>query len=282
MIQLNKADISELVTRVLEEDVGSGDLTAALVPGSAIVDGRVVARETMVLAGQPFVDAVFDRLDPSISIDWRAEDGDEVAAGEALFSIRGPARAILTGERAALNILQTLCATATTTAAYVRAVEGTGCRILDTRKTLPGLRAAQKYAVRAGGGTNHRFGLYDAVLIKENHILAAGSIAAAVRQSRELHAGIAVETEVETLDELDAALDAGVERVLLDNFSNADLRRAVSINAERGAGRAELEASGNVELDTVRGIAETGVDFISIGALTKHVRAIDLSMRFDG
>ena len=276
----SESDIESLISRMLAEDVGSGDVTAALIDAATELAATVITREPMTLAGRPYAAAVFARVDSAINVDWQAQDGDELAAGAILFRLSGPARAILTAERTALNLLQTLSSTATITAQYVRAVAGTGCRVLDTRKTLPGLRDAQKYAVRCGGGHNHRMGLYDAVLIKENHIHSAGSIAAAVRRSRNLHPTLPIEVEVESLDELDTALDAGVDRVLLDNFSENELAAAVATNRQHRT-PAELEASGNVELDTIAAIAATGVDYISVGALTKHVRAIDLSMRFD-
>lgn len=279
MERATREDVDALVARVLAEDLGNGDVTAALVAADARLSAGIITREAMVLAGRDYAQAVFHALDPAIAVDWQHDDGDAIAAGEPLCDVEGPARPILTGERAALNLLQTLSATATVTAQFVEAVAGTGCRILDTRKTLPGLRLAQKHAVRCGGGTNHRMGLYDAVLIKENHIHAAGDLTAAVAASRERHPALPIETEVESLAELETALAAGVDRVLLDNFSLDDLGKAVSLNAGH-AERAKLEASGNVDLSSVRDIAKTGVDFISIGALTKHVRAIDLSMRF--
>jgi nicotinate-nucleotide pyrophosphorylase (carboxylating) len=265
------------VAHALAEDIGDGDATADLVAADAIASARVITREAAVIAGRPWFDACFAQLDARVAVDWRVADGDGVAAGELLCTLSGPARALLSGERCALNFLQLLSATATAARAYVAAVHGTRAVILDTRKTLPGLRLAQKYAVRCGGGANHRIGLYDAILIKENHIAAAGSIAAAVRSARSRHPRLPVEVEVETFDELDQALAAGVDRIMLDDFSLAEMRDAV----QRVAGRIALEASGSVGLDGVRGIAETGVDFISIGALTKHVRAIDLSMRID-
>jgi len=236
----------------------------------------LIARERCVLAGRPWAEAVFKRISARTHIDWRANDGDQIEANAVIAVISGPARAILTAERTALNFLQTLSATATVTRRYVDAVAGTGVKILDTRKTLPGLRRAQKYAVRQGGGSNHRMGLFDAIMIKENHIMAAGSIARAVAAARRQHQQVSIEVEVENLDELQQALEAGVDRILLDNFNLDMLREAVKLNARR----ARLEASGNVSLETVRAIAETGIDDISIGALTKHVQAIDLSLRF--
>lgn len=270
------ADLVVTVRRALEEDIGSGDLTASLIDADARATARVISREAAVLAGAPWFDAVFAEIDPAVEVEWLRRDGDAVAPDETLCRIAGPARAILTGERTALNFLQLLSAVATAARHYSEAVAGTNCRILDTRKTLPGLRSAQKYAVRVGGAVNHRMGLYDAVLIKENHIIAAGGVDAAIAAIRARHPEVPVEVEVETLDQLDEALSAGADTVLLDNFSNREMAAAV----ERTAGRAKLEASGGVELDALRAIAATGVDFISVGALTKHVRAIDLSMRF--
>jgi nicotinate-nucleotide pyrophosphorylase (carboxylating) len=268
--------IDELVRRALHEDVGGGDLTAALVPEGACSVAHVVSREPAVLCGTRWFDHVFQILDPSVCIEWRARDGDEIEAGQGLCRLSGPTRALLTGERTALNFLQTLSSTATTTRRHTSALEGTGTKLLDTRKTLPGLRAAQKYAVRCGGGHNHRLGLYDGILIKENHISAAGSIGAAVATARSLYPGTLIEVEVETLAELEQAIAAGADIALLDNFSLGDLREAVAQNA----GRLRLEASGGYDLATLREAALTGVDYISVGALTKHVRAIDLSLRF--
>lgn len=270
-------DIATTVACALAEDVGSGDVTAALIPEQALARATVISREAAVLCGLPWFDAVFQQLDKRVQIVWQARDGDSILPQQTLCELNGPARALLSGERTALNFLQTLSGTATQTRAYVEAVRGTRATILDTRKTLPGLRAAQKYAVTCGGGGNHRMGLYDAVLIKENHIAAAGSVTAALAQTHSaVSAGIAVEIEVENLEQLRAALAAHARRILLDNFDLAGLRAAV----HETAGRAQLEASGSVSLETVRAIAQTGVDFISIGSLTKHVRAIDLSMRF--
>ncbi len=265
------------VQRALEEDLGTGDATAALIPERSRASAHVLCREAAVIAGRPWFDATFRALDPTVEIHWHVEEGGSVTPGTVLCHLRGEARALLSAERTALNFLQTLSATATVTRRYVARVRGTGVRILDTRKTLPGLRAAQKYAVRAGGGHNHRMGLYDAILIKENHIAACGSITRAVGAARRLHPGLEVEVEVETLEELDEALAAGAERILLDNMDLPTLRQAVT----RTAGRARLEASGGIDLDNVRSIAETGVDDISIGALTKHVRAVDLSLRLE-
>lgn len=270
-------DLRELVRSVLAEDVGDGDRTAALVPDGQQARARVIARQAAVICGQPWFDEVFRLLDESICVQWHVADGHQVVANALVCDITGPARAILTGERSALNLLQTLSATATATRSYVDAVTGTSARILDTRKTLPRLRRAQKYAVRCGGGLNHRLGLYDAILIKENHIVAAGSIRAAADAAR--NAGVMVEIEVENLDELREALATSADRLLLDNFSLDDLATAVSIRNQQAPGIL-LEASGGITLGNVQGIAGTGVDFISIGALTKDIAAVDLSMRF--
>jgi nicotinate-nucleotide pyrophosphorylase (carboxylating) len=274
-------DLTDAVARALAEDVGDGDLTAALVPAGRAGRATIVTREPAVLCGRPWVDEVFRQLDPSVRVLWDAEEGADVAPGQRLCRISGPARSLLTGERTALNFLQTLSGTATATRRYVAAVAGLPCRILDTRKTLPGLRRAQKYAVRCAGGSNHRMGLYDGILVKENHIMAAGSIAAAVDAARAAGSTVPVEVEVETLDELRQALDAGADMALLDEFSLDQLRTAVAINRAHPRGPMKLEASGNVTLETLRTVAATGVDFVSIGSLTKHVRAVDLSMRFE-
>jgi nicotinate-nucleotide pyrophosphorylase (carboxylating) len=271
------AAIERDVRRALDEDIGGGDVTADLLPSDAIAHARVITREAAVLCGCAWFEACFLALDAGVRIDWLAEDGAHVAAGALLCKLEGPARALVTGERTALNFLQTLSGTATATAAFVDAIRGTRTTILDTRKTLPGLRLAQKYAVRIGGGANHRMGLHDAVLIKENHIAAAGSISAAIAKARALHPGIMVETEVENFGELREALNAGADRIMLDEFELHELSQAVA----EVDGRVPLEVSGSVGLDRVRAIAETGVDYVSIGALTKHVRAIDLSMRIE-
>jgi len=268
---IHSADIE----RLLEEDIGAGDVTVLIVPQQTRATAEVITREAAVLCGQSWFDAVFDHLDPSVRIQWAVAEGAEAAAGGLLCRLEGPARSLLTGERTALNLLQTLSATATIARRYAQAVAGLAVQILDTRKTIPGLRKAQKYAVRCGCCHNHRMGLYDGILIKENHILAAGSIASAVTQARDLGADIPVEVEVETIDQLAQAIEAGAERVLLDNFELESMRQAVALNA----GRAKLEVSGNVDLASIRAIAETGVDFISVGGLTKNVKAIDLSMR---
>lgn len=270
------AIIHDNVRAALAEDVGGGDLTASLIDADAVWMARVICREPAVLCGQEWFDTSFRLIDPRVRIQWHRHDGDRCRADQLICELRGPARALLTGERTALNFLQTLSGTASSASQYVDAVKGTGARILDTRKTLPGLRQAQKYASRCGGCVNHRFGLYDAILLKENHIMAAGSITAAVKQAQARHPTAPLEVEVESLDELAEALAAGATRILLDNFGLADMREAV----RQTAGRASLEASGDVNMATVRAIAETGVDFISIGGITKHVRATDFSMRF--
>lgn len=258
----------------LAEDLGSGDATAALLEDGPVV-AHVVCKEAAVIAGGPWFEACFRALDPAIRIDWQVAEGQQVEPGTILCTLHGRARAIVSAERSALNFLQTLSATATTTATYVAALAGGRTRVLDTRKTLPGLRLAQKYAVRAGGGLNHRIGLYDAVMLKENHIAAAGSIAAAVARARALHPALPLIVEVESLAELEQALAVGCERILLDDFDAAMLREAV----RRAAGRIPLEVSGSVSLERLPAIAATGVDYVSVGALTKHVRAIDLSLR---
>ena len=278
MSELIASAVETDVARALAEDVGSGDLTARLIPAQQTARARVITREPAVIAGQPWFDACFRALDPDCVIDWRVSEGDAVAAGDVLVEIRGNARALLSAERPALNFLQTLSAVATATRPYVEAVRGTHAAIMDTRKTLPGLRLAEKYAVRIGGGQNQRIGLFDGILIKENHIAAAGGIAPVLEAAFRLAEGTAsVQIEVENLDELEQALAAGAPLILLDNFSLADMREAVRLTA----GRAQLEASGNITLETVRAVAETGVDRISVGSLTKHIRAVDLSMRID-
>ena len=269
------AQIAIDVERALAEDLGQGDATAGLLPIDAQAHAELTCRDAAVIAGAAWFDAWFRWFDPAVRIDWQARDGDRVAPGSVICRLSGHARSLVTAERSALNFLQLLSATATTTADYVAAVAGTAVRVLDTRKTIPGLRLAQKYAVRCGGGHNQRMGLYDAILIKENHIIAAGSIAAAVQAARRLHPDLLLEVEVENLDELEQALQAGVDRIMLDNFELAQMREAV----QHTAGRVPLEVSGNVDLRTIGEYARTGVDFISVGALTKHVRAIDLSLR---
>ncbi len=270
--------ITQQVRIALEEDLGAGDLTAALIPETSRSRVHVIAREAAVLCGTPWVDEVFRQLDEGIRIDWHRRDAEDVEADALLCELEGPTRALLSGERTALNFLQTLSGTATLARRYADAVAGTSARILDTRKTIPGMRLAQKYAVRCGGCHNHRIGLYDAILIKENHILAAGSITAALQQAQLQSPQVEIETEVESLVELHEALSAGAKRILLDNFDLDSLREAVRENA----GRARLEASGRVDLHTVRAIALTGVDDISVGGLTKDLQSLDLSMRFVG
>ncbi|MDR2788131.1 MAG: carboxylating nicotinate-nucleotide diphosphorylase, partial [Candidatus Accumulibacter sp.] len=277
---ITDAEIERNVAAALAEDVGDGDLTAWLVPTDRVVRATVLSRENAVLCGSAWFERCFRKLDPAISIDWRVRDGERLSSNRQICGIEGPARALLTGERAALNFLQLLSGVAGKARQYADAVAGTGARIVDTRKTLPGLRLAQKYAVRCGGGGNHRIGLFDAILIKENHILAAGGIAPALSAAREIarksgHCEF-IQVEVENLDELRQALDAGAAMILLDNMSLDEMREAVVITS----GKASLEASGNVSLETARAIAETGVDRISVGNLTKDVRALDISMRF--
>lgn len=273
-------DLPSVVARALEEDIGPGDVTADLIPPADQAVAVVVSRETAVLCGTAWFDEVFAQIDATVAIQWSAADGDRIVPDGELCRLSGPARPLLSGERTALNFLQALSGTATIARRYADAVAGTGCRVLDTRKTIPGLRTAQKYAVACGGATNHRHGLYDALLIKENHIISAGGIAAALAAARRTHPGLSVEIEVESLEELEQALDAGADIVLLDNFALELLRAAVARVRGRSGCATRLEASGNVELANVRAIAETGVDFVSVGGLTKHVRAVDLSMRF--
>lgn len=278
MSELIAASIETDIAHALKEDAGSGDLTAQLIPATDSARALVIARESAVIAGRPWFDACFRALDRACVFDWRVAEGDSVAAGNVLVEITGNARALLTAERPALNFLQTLSAVATATRLYVHAIAGTHAVIMDTRKTLPGLRIAEKYAVRIGGGHNQRAGLYDGILIKENHIAASGGIAPVLEAAFRLADNkVSVQIEVETLGQLREALDAGARLILLDNFSPDQMREAVRLTARR----AELEASGNITLDTVRAVAETGVDRISIGALTKHIRAVDLSMRLD-
>ncbi|MEK9994914.1 MAG: carboxylating nicotinate-nucleotide diphosphorylase [Halieaceae bacterium] len=269
--------VTETVTRALLEDVGTGDLTASLIDSSALASATIMTREAGILCGMAFASEAFRQTDPACQLNWRLEDGDSLSAGDELCRIQGPARALLTAERTALNFIQLLSGTATTASLYAARVAHTGVKLLDTRKTLPGLRLAQKYAVACGGCHNHRIGLFDAFLIKENHIAAAGSISAAISTARRAATGKLIEVEVETAEELHQALEAGADRIMLDNFSLEQLCEAV----KAARGRAELEASGNVTDETLVSIAETGVDLISIGALTKHVRALDLSMRLD-
>ena len=273
---VSREQVESDARRAIDEDVGTGDLTADLIPSDKRMRATVISREPAVVCGQDWFDAVYRLLNTDVRIDWLVADGDRVEPGQALCHVSGPARSLLTGERTALNFLQTLSGTATTAHAYSEAVAGSGAVILDTRKTLPGLRAAQKYAVACGGCRNHRQGLFDAILIKENHIHAAGSIAAAVERARRQHPGVPVEVETENLDEFRQALAAGADTIMLDEYSLEDMREA-----RRLAGTAvKLEASGSVDMDTLKAIAATGVDHISVGAITKHLRAVDLSMRY--
>ena len=273
-----KEQIREQVASALSEDIGAGDLTASLISKSETVRTQLICREDAVACGRDWVDAVFEILDSGVRTDWHFNDGDDIPAGETWCVIEGPVRAILSGERTALNFAQLLAGTATATSVMVREIRGTPAQLLDTRKTMPGLRLAQKYAVQCGGGSNHRLGLYDGILIKENHIRSAGSITSALDAAGAYAGDIdLIEIEVETIGELSQALEAGARRIMLDNFSIAELREAVRVNG----GRARLEASGNVTAQTIREIALTGVDFISCGDITKNVRAIDLSLQFD-
>lgn len=274
---LPAAFIDSQVKLALLEDVGQRDLTASLIPAEAQAEAQLITRQHAVLCGRDWFQAVFQRLDDAIKIEWLAADGDELAANTVICRLCGPARTMLTGERTAMNFLQTLSGTATLAKRYADEVAGLPVQVLDTRKTLPGWRVAQKYAVRCGGCFNHRFGLYDGILIKENHIHAAGSIAMAVSQAQALNAGVAIEVEVENLDELQQALNAGADIVLLDNFDLDQLEQAVALTRKR----ALLEASGGISLNNIRQIAETGVDRISVGALTKDIQAVDLSLRFN-
>jgi nicotinate-nucleotide pyrophosphorylase (carboxylating) len=274
------ADLPRQVAAALAEDIGSGDLTAALIPADRTGRARVITREAAIVCGMPYVESSFSQIDARVRIEWQVAEGDSAAADQLLFTLQGPARALLTGERTALNFLQLLSGTATAAHSCAALLEGTHCRLLDTRKTIPGLRSAQKYAVRVGGGHNHRMGLFDGILIKENHIMAAGSIAAAVAAARLGGGSVAVEVEVEDLSELRQAIAAGADIAMLDEFSLPAMREAVAMNAA-AAKPLKLEASGGISAGTIREIALTGVDFISVGSITKHVRAIDLSMRFE-
>jgi nicotinate-nucleotide pyrophosphorylase (carboxylating) len=269
------SEIEANVRRALAEDIGSGDITAQLIPAERLAQASIITREAAVIAGTAWVDAVFRQLDPRVAVHWQVRDGERVSANQTLFHLEGPARALLSGERSALNFLQTLSAVATRCQHYADLVQGTAVKLLDTRKTLPGLRLAQKYAVTCGGCHNHRIGLFDAFLIKENHIAACGGIAQAIQTAHSIAPGKPVEVEVESLDELRQALDAGADIVMLDELSLDEMREAVTITA----GRAKLEASGGINDSTLRAVAETGVDYISIGTLTKDIKAVDLSMR---
>lgn len=275
-MSVTQSTIEETVHIALREDVGDGDITAELIPGDAISLANVISRENCVFCGMDWFEEVFRQIDDEVFIEWHVQDGDSVAAGETICSLSGPSRSLLTGERTALNFIQTLSATSTLASSYARAVAGTNAVVLDTRKTIPGLRAAQKYAVTCGGCQNHRMGLFDAILIKENHILAAGSIQTAVDNARFHSPGYPVEIEVENLAQLESAIAAGVDRILLDNFTPDQIREAVKLSN----GRIPLEASGGITLENIRDYAETGVDYISTGSLTKDIIAVDLSMRF--
>jgi nicotinate-nucleotide pyrophosphorylase (carboxylating) len=275
------ADLPQLVARALAEDIGGGDLTAALIPVERLGVAGVVTREAAIVCGIPYVAAVFAAIDARVRLAWHVAEGESVTANQSLLTLQGPARALLTGERTALNFLQTLSGTATAAHSYAGLLEGTKCRLLDTRKTIPGLRTAQKYAVRVGGGHNHRMGLFDGILIKENHIMAAGSIAAAITAARRgAGSGVGVEVEVENLHELSQAIEGRADIALLDEFSLPAMREAVALNAA-AAQPLKLEASGGITDANIGEIARTGVDFISVGSITKHVRAVDLSMRFE-
>ena len=276
MDQQLQDDIERAVAQAISEDVGSGDATANLIGEEVVARARIITREQCTVCGRAWLDEVFRQLDPRIRVQWHVSDGEHVAARTTICDLHGPARPLLTGERTALNFLQTLSAVASKTSSYVRAVSGTGAAILDTRKTIPGLRLALKYAVKTGGGVNHRIGLYDGILIKENHIAAAGGVAEVLKQAREHSSGIPIQIEVENIDQLRQAIANGAKLILLDNFTTQKMAEAVKVTA----GRTELEASGGITLENVREIAETGVDRISIGDLTKDIQAVDLSMRF--
>jgi nicotinate-nucleotide pyrophosphorylase (carboxylating) len=274
------ADLPQQVARALAEDVGAGDLTAALISADRLGRASLITREPAIVCGIPYVEASFAQVDVRVKLAWQIAEGDSVARDQVLLTLAGPARALLTGERTALNFLQLLSGTATAAHAYAALLQHTHCRLLDTRKTIPGLRTAQKYAVRVGGGHNHRMGLFDGILIKENHIMAAGSIASAVSAAKRGAAQVPVEVEVENLSELRQAIDAGADIAMLDEFSLEAMREAVAVNSG-SAKPLKLEASGGITAATIREIADTGVDFISVGSITKHVRAVDLSMRFE-
>lgn len=274
------ADLPQQVAAALAEDIHGGDLTAALIAPEKSGRATVITREKAILCGIPYVEATFTQVDARVRFDWRVAEGDAIEADQVLFSVDGPARALLTAERTALNFLQLLSATASAAHAYAVLLAGTRCRLLDTRKTIPGLRTAQKYAVRVGGGDNHRMGLFDGILIKENHIAAAGSIALAVTAAKRSTSKVPVEVEVEDLAQLREAIDSGADIALLDNFSLPSMREGVALNAKANR-PLKIEASGGISTETIREIAETGVDFISVGSITKHIRAVDLSMRFE-
>jgi nicotinate-nucleotide pyrophosphorylase (carboxylating) len=274
------ADLARQVATALAEDIGAGDLTAALIPPDRQGRATVITREDAVICGIPYVEETFRQIDARVSLSWRVTEGGSAQPDQILFTVEGPAQALLTGERTALNFLQLMSATASAAHTYALLLQGTKCRLLDTRKTIPGLRTAQKYAVRVGGGTNHRMGLFDGILIKENHIMAAGSIANAVATAQQSARKVPIEVEVETLDQLEQAIAAGAHIAMLDNFSLPLMREAVALNAG-SPNPLKLEASGGITHESIREIAETGVDFISVGSITKHVQAVDLSMRFE-
>lgn len=276
-MNVDRTEITRTVQSALSEDLGSGDLTASIIDQTAVASARLISRERAIFCGREWFNEVYNQLDPTIQTNWEVNDGETIRPDQMLCQVAGPARSLLSGERTALNFIQTLSGTASTTRTFVKAIEGTTTRILDTRKTLPGLRMAQKYAVSIGGGCNHRIGLFDGVLIKENHIQAAGSITRAVEiAARSATPGVLLEVEVENLTQLKEALSTSVSRILLDNFTRETLQQAVTLTQ----GKAELEASGNITLENVQSIARTGVDFISIGAITKHLQAIDFSLLF--
>ncbi len=275
-LNISQHYIQQQIQLALIEDIGSGDVTAELIPVDQEVTAQVICREQAILCGIPWFNEVFHQLDSTITLNWTMNESDKLEPNQLICTLQGSARTILSGERTALNFLQTLSGTATTAHQYVEAIKDTTCRILDTRKTIPNLRLAQKYAARCGGAVNHRIGLYDAILIKENHIAAAGSIHSAVMQAKKLSPDLLLEVEVETIEQLQEALTAGAERVLLDNMDTTMLKQAVAINQ----GQLELEASGGITLENIREIAETGVNYISVGSITKHLLAVDLSMRF--
>jgi len=278
---LLKNDILDIVKKSLDEDIGIGDITASLTQDTNKTKAKVTTQEAMILCGQPWVTEVYNQIDPNINLIWFYNDGDYIRENEVIFELYGSAQQILSGERCALNFLQTLSATATTTNNYVTRLFNTNCKILDTRKTIPGLRLAQKYAVSCGGGTNHRIGLYDAILIKENHIISGGGIKAIIKKSKLMYPDMVIEIEVENISDLEEAIIAGADRLLLDNFSYSMLKKACKINKELSNPPKLIEASGNITIENIQKVANSGVNYISIGALTKNIKAIDLSMRFE-
>jgi nicotinate-nucleotide pyrophosphorylase (carboxylating) len=279
---ITESTISESVKQALHEDIGSGDITAQLIKADAMANASIISRQSAIFCGQPWANEVFHQINTDVELSWKVTDGDAIYPDQTICELTGPARALLSGERTALNFLQTLSGTATRTHQYVSAIEGTGATILDTRKTIPGLRHAQKYAVQCGGGANHRLGLFDAILVKENHIEAAGSLEKAIAAAQAINSNVLLEVEIESLEQLQQALDLGIERLLLDNMSVEQLKQAVDIAAAtKTTKRAQLEASGGINIENIRLIADTGVDYISVGDLTKNVDSIDLSLRFD-